>query len=676
MPKKINANSAKKTYQTKRKLSTYTLSHRSPWFLVGIFILFSASFAYVAAIHFRAEDSKAGSAALPFDLPSNATLKASSKKVFAHYFTPYPISLDNKVSTSDYYTNGYLNPAGESGAHAAYGGLLRDRPVPRAPITSNYQLEDMKTEVKRATEAGLDGFTVDMLGLSGSHWDRLNLLLQAAPQVDSSFKIVLMPDANATSVVASANTLAASINSIKGSSALYHLADGRLVVAPFYPDKQGAAWWQNFITIMKNSYGIDVAFVPCFLNYQANAAAFAPFSYGFSNWGERSPSTNNNLSANINDAHSRGKIWMQAVSVQDERPNQSVYTEADNTENLRTSWNGAISGGADWVQIPTWNDYSEGAQVSPSVHNNWVPLDISSYYLTRYKTGSWPTIVRDVLYVSHRTQPYAAKPTGGQTKLMSLRSGTGAARDTVEVLSFLKSAGDVTLKVGGSTNSYSAPAGLSAKTYPLVAGTVYASLNRSGSKYQDVTSPFTVTNSPVVQDEQYHFVSTTRNGSSYAVSAPVPAPAPTPAPTPVPTPAPTPAPPAPVVSPPVTGSNGTPVTTITLGATPTVDPIPIKGGEVVIAPATQGAQISVKLDNKEQPGGVINASNLTNGKHTISAEENGVVRTQDIAVENPLPRAALNEVKDKPVLFGSGFAVVIASIGAVARWVLIGKLFL
>jgi hypothetical protein len=427
---------------------------------------------------------------------------------------------------------------------------------------------------------------------------------------------------------------------------------------------------------MKNQYGITVAFVPCFLDYSANVTAFAPFSYGFSNWGNRSPASNGDLASKIADAHAKGKLWMQPVSAQDSRPNQAKYDEANNTENLRKTWDAAIAG-ADWVQLPTWNDYSEGTQIAPSASIGWGPLDVSSYYLTRFKTGAWPALKRDVLVVSHRVQPALAKPTGTQTVLMALRGGSSPARDTVEVLSFLPTAGTVQLKVGSNTYSYSAPAGLSAKTYPLAAGSVSASLSRSGQTYTDVTSPFSITNNPVVQDLTYHYVTSTRNGKTYAVSpTPAPIPAPTPVASPSPTPAPIPAPPTPVVSPPVTGSNGTPVTTITLGATPTAAPIPVKGGEVVIAPATKGAQISVKLDNKEQPGGVINTSNLTNGKHTITAEENGVVRTQDIAVENPLPRAALNEVKDKPVLFGSGFAVVLASIGAAVRWALVGKLFL
>ncbi|SCE09881.1 hypothetical protein GA0115252_13041, partial [Streptomyces sp. DfronAA-171] len=68
--------------------------------------------------------------ALPFDLPAVKTLHASGKKVYAHYFTPYPLSLDNQAPGADYYARNYLRPEGESGKHAAYGGLLRDRPRP------------------------------------------------------------------------------------------------------------------------------------------------------------------------------------------------------------------------------------------------------------------------------------------------------------------------------------------------------------------------------------------------------------------------------------------------------------------------------------------------------------------------------------------------------------------
>lgn len=46
-----------------------------------------------------------------------------------------------------------------------------------------------------------------------------------------------------------------------------------------------------------------------------------------------------------------------------------VYDEANNSENLRLTWQQAIDGGADWGQLVTWNDYAEGTQFAPSVHS-------------------------------------------------------------------------------------------------------------------------------------------------------------------------------------------------------------------------------------------------------------------------------------------------------------------
>ncbi|WP_327085263.1 endo-1,3-alpha-glucanase family glycosylhydrolase [Nonomuraea sp. NBC_01738] len=444
-------------------------------------------------------DTEAVSAGpLPFDLPSAATLRGSKRKVFAHYFTPYPISLNNKAGADDYYAKNYLNPAGEAGKHQAYGGLLRDRPIPRGVLSGDWQLADMKKEVQTAAAAGLDGFTVDILSLTSAHWDRLQILIKAAAAVDPGFKIVLMPDM--TSLTADAVTLADNMAKLAASSSVYRLDDKRLVISPFKAEQQNVAWWQTFMKTMKDKHGITVAFVPVFLNFGANAAAFAPISYGFSNWGNRSPAGQSGVEANITKAHGLGKIWMQPVSVQDERPNQGIYDEAANTENLRSTWQKSITGGADWVQLTTWNDFSEGTQFVPSVHNGGVYLDLTSYYLTWWKMGKAPAIVRDTLYLTHRTQLNAARPTSGtQTKFMVPRGGTTTPRDTVEVLSFLT--GDTTVKatIGGSEHPYAAKAGVTAKTFPLAYG-----VNKASAGAVTVSSPWTVTKDFAVQDLQYH----------------------------------------------------------------------------------------------------------------------------------------------------------------------------
>ncbi|WP_433435824.1 endo-1,3-alpha-glucanase family glycosylhydrolase [Nonomuraea sp. CA-141351] len=445
---------------------------------------------------------------LPFTLASTAALRASGKKVFAHYFTPYPISLDNAAPENDYYARNYLKPEGESGKHAAYGGLLRDRPAGRAPITGDYALADLKTEVKQAIAAGIDGFTVDILSVTSANWTRVQNLVKAAEAVDPGFKIVLMPDTNGLASVDSA-TLAAAIAELAASKSVYRLADNRLVVAPFKAEGHTAAWWADWMKTMETAHGIKVALVPCFIDFGKNRDAFASISYGFSNWGSRSPAGNANLTANITTAHGMGKIWMQPVSVQDERPNQGIFDEAGNTENLRASWKGAIDGGADWVQLTTWNDYSENTQFAPSRNAGWTYLDINAYYLTCHKLGC-PKITNDVAYLTHRVQPVAATPSFEQTKLMNLRSGSTAARDTVEVLSMLTAASKVSVTIGGTTQTYDAPAGVSAKTFPLKAGTAAATVTRGSATVATVTSPYTITATPYVQDLHYRAASSER----------------------------------------------------------------------------------------------------------------------------------------------------------------------
>ncbi|MGR6998985.1 endo-1,3-alpha-glucanase family glycosylhydrolase [Yinghuangia aomiensis] len=192
------------------------------------------------------------------------------------------------------------------------------------------------------------------------------------------------------------------------------------------------------------------------------------------------------------------------MSVQDERPNQGVFDEAGNTENLRATWEGAIAGGADWVQLTTWNDFSEGTQFAPSVHNGRAYLDISSYYLTWFKSGRAPAIVRDVVYLTHRRQLTAAKPTSaGQTKFMQLRAGSTSARDTAEALVFLTASASVRVQSGGQAQSCTGGPGVAAVTVPLAYGTQSATVTRGSAVVATVTSPFAVDPNLPVQDLQY-----------------------------------------------------------------------------------------------------------------------------------------------------------------------------
>ncbi|MFD7261344.1 glycoside hydrolase family 71 protein [Streptomyces sp. NPDC059874] len=444
--------------------------------------------------------------ALPFDLPRPATLRsgeAGRKLVFAHYFTPYPLSLDNESADNDYYTRNYLNPRGENGKHGTYGGLLRDRPLPVAPRTGDWEYANLQQEVRTAGAAGIDGFTLDLLSLSGKNWERCNRLMAAAHSVDPGFKVMLMPDMTSLRTDDPA-VLAEAVAELGRAPAAHRLPDGRLVVSPFKAETKSVAWWTEALELLRTRHGIRTAFVPLFLDFGAHSGEFAPISHGFSEWGSRSYVGQEGSTRDVRRAHDAGKIWMQPVSVQDARPNQGIYDEAGNTATLRATWERAIEDGADWVQLTTWNDYSEGTQFAPSLHNGHTYLDLSSYYLTVFKTGSRPKIVRDTLYLTARTQFASADPTGAQSLLMSLRKGSAAARDTVEVLSFLTEPAVVRTAVGTSKDTHRAPAGLHSELLPLKPGTSTAQVERDGKPGAGVELPYPVDRTVEVQDLQYY----------------------------------------------------------------------------------------------------------------------------------------------------------------------------
>lgn len=276
--------------------------------------------------------------------------------MFAHYFTPFPVSLDNQSASTDYYVRNYLNPAGENSKFAAYGGLLRDRPLARSPLTGAWELADMRTEVRQAIAAGIDGFTVDLLSLSESspHWKRTLLLMQAAHEVDPDFVIVPNVDMTASPGSADVSEMAAALAVLATQPAAYHLDNGQFVLSSFVAEKKTPTWWTTVFTTLSDNYGIDAAFIAVLLNSsQANMEAFAPISYALSNWGTRNPGKTAAVRDYARAAHALGTKWMAPVAVQDERPTQVIYEEAANLETLRATWQRAIDADAELVQLVT-----------------------------------------------------------------------------------------------------------------------------------------------------------------------------------------------------------------------------------------------------------------------------------------------------------------------------------
>ena len=439
----------------------------------------------------------------------------SPRMVFAHYFPPYPISIDNMDPSTDYYATEYLNPDGENGIHAPYGGFLRDRPLPRnSRPGDNWRELDLAEEIKSASAAGIDGFSVCILT---PHDDTENwiapipsMLLRAAEEVDPTFKIMLMPDMSVLGPV-TPQKLASEMALLAASPAAFRTADGRLVVAPYIAEIRPVPWWKEFLATMKSQYGIDVALVPLFLGGSAaEISEFSPITFGVSAWGGRNPAFNPIRGSPlefIRMVKESGQIWMQPISAQDYRPKAQIYDESENTTNLRNTWKIAINGKAQWVQIVTWNDYAENTGIAPSVRHGSALLDICSYYIAYFKNGVPPPILDDRVFLSHRTQLIGAIPSK-QTDLASLREGSTPGRDSVEALSFLTSPAKVTVSVGSAQTVCNVPAGVSTCVAPIGQPgpdglTVSADVSRDGRSVVTLISPYKIVANPAVQDLSY-----------------------------------------------------------------------------------------------------------------------------------------------------------------------------
>jgi hypothetical protein len=429
--------------------------------------------------------TNSGDACLPAAMTSKNAIFNSSKRVFAHYFNPYPVSIDNAASVDDYYNKNYLKKTGESGKWEAQGGFLRQRPAGVPVKTSaNWRQLNMEQEISAAIARGITGFTFDSMSATDAtdSSSALHLMLAAAQKVDSRFKIVVMPDL--TALGSDSNAVVEIIAAAAASPSAYRLSDGRLVVSAFDAGLNPPTWWLAVLARL-TAQGIHIAFVPTFLGWSATADIFAPFSYGFADWGSATVGGSSAQQGDPEIAHKTyDKIFMMPVGPQQYRPKASLYWEAANSGAFRDAWTSSIQGDADWIQLVTWNDFTETSAISQTTDATLQRTigtgfyNLTGYYASWFLTGEQPKITHDVLYYFYRREATtAASP--AQTDRVTI--ATGDAQNSIELLAFLTSPGVLKIAIGGKTYTQNAAAGVVSFKVPSQAGTPLFTLSRSGA---------------------------------------------------------------------------------------------------------------------------------------------------------------------------------------------------
>ncbi|KAH8119175.1 glycoside hydrolase family 71 protein [Phellopilus nigrolimitatus] len=160
------------------------------------------------------------------------------------------------------------------------------------------------------------------------------------------------------------------------------------------------------------------------------------------------------------------------------------------------------------VELVTWNDYGESSYLGPIKgaqpnsqawvdgfnHTAW--LDLTKYFALAYKTGTYPLVLDDAIYLWARPH---AKGATAKSDAVGKPANYDILEDALFVVVLATSSANVTLATSSNaTTVVAVPAGLSQLSIPLSAGdTVRASLSRANTTVvQLALSNFTFEGSP------------------------------------------------------------------------------------------------------------------------------------------------------------------------------------
>lgn len=494
---------------------------------------------------------------LPFYLPTlNAwddtkMIRTDGRpRVFPHYFPIFKVSIDNDpVEATDYYVNNWNRPSpGEGGIHAAYGAFLRDRPIWRAARTgtqAQWSVADARWEIQQAKARGIDGFVVDILSVSLTH-DQINTTrwLADAADIEGDFKIILMLDTSGSPLTATSTQIADLVESLAMSGgslrpSAWVTSDTNKYVLGNYCSSStpSVATWNSWFSAVATRLGVSgCELIATTSNWSATSGTLQQVAYALGDWGSGDDialiaARNSSV---YNSVNSWGKQHFMPIGLQQVRPKDppTAYDESSGLLAMmrwleryagKPDGTAAIEPNVKFLQPVTWSDFSEGSTWVPSVMHGWSPLDLMSYYIVKLKTGTWPTILQDGIYMSHRPAPIGAVSTNNETKQMlqwssEVSNGRPAAasltppQDKVQAVVLLTAPATVRIWSHNVYTDFSAPAGLSVYSRDLVVGNApKVEVIRGGSTVTQVTSTRAVASNPYLRDGTYCFFNNLEN---------------------------------------------------------------------------------------------------------------------------------------------------------------------
>ncbi len=459
------------------------------------------SFVSLSGLFFSSRD--AFGKASPDLLPLKPKRSSRNPKVYAHWFF-FPLSLDNKEASDDYYTKNYLSPSGEGGKFAQVGGYIRERPLKVSVQPKETWWEDnILRDIRMAIDSGIDGFHIDILDLLPS--DHSLALYRSTADVirKNNLQFSLIPCIDCTSSLSSVTTneIADFLIEACERDCIAKSSKGFPIVSGFCVEKWDSKRWEEILRRVTEKIG-EISFFPIFLDLKKADNGLLAKSDIASIWSGDMLAEVPGMASAAEAVRKLGVEWCEPVWAQDFRPKDKWYTEAHNSLLFRKNWEQAISINATVVLILTWNDYSEGSEIRPSTGIQSSYADICAYYSRWLKSGSPPEIKREAIYYFHRIQKDTAEYGSDQGARITLRDGESVSNE-IELVSILSRPGTISISTSSGTVSRAVGGGVSAMTVPLAPGRPTFRLKRNGVVLIELQSDFVIQSASPFQDFLY-----------------------------------------------------------------------------------------------------------------------------------------------------------------------------
>jgi hypothetical protein len=371
-------------------------------------------------------------------------------------------------------------------------------------------VDDFLAEIRTAHDAGIDGFVLDCGEWNGTPRYKRNvaMLFQAARLFGTDFKLFFAADRAGAQwgFHLSADEAADMVVSYANHPNLFRW-QGRPVLNTFVGD---TAWFDQIRTKIHERTGEDVFLIPFFFPSSENAISNARdvaeliaqsdhidgyFYFGAAGMpGDLAGA----IRLHAGEWSKHDKLFMAGIApyYRGLRYNYRVF-ENGGYDGLVKQWMAAIQSSTRWVQLVTWNDWSEDTYFGPIdasddavrwddqwgyllTHHGF--LAASRYFIDWFKSGRQPNIERDQVFYAFRLhRKYAPGKLEPLQAQIGWPLGALELTDQINVLGLLRAPADIVLEGGPSPERTTLGAGVSVGALPMRSGPVSLAVERSGT---------------------------------------------------------------------------------------------------------------------------------------------------------------------------------------------------